>query len=182
MQKFEILRREMILDNPWLPVEKQIVRLPNGDEAEWFVSKSSDAVFVIPVLQSGQILMQRNYKHGCGEIVIEFCAGLIDKGEQPQVAAKRELLEETGYKAETWKPLGTTFANPTGSTMRYHMFLAEGAFFSGSPTCEASEQIETFLVSDLAEAERLLLQNAATSSVAALAAITFARQSLADQS
>ncbi len=178
MQKFEILSREMILDNQWLPVEKQIVRLPNGEEVEWFVSKSSDAVFVIPVLASGEILMQRNYKHGCGEIVIEFCAGLIDKGENSLAAAKRELLEETGYAAKQWKSLGTTFANPTGSIMRYHMFLAQDAAFFQEHTCEASEQIETFLVPDLAAAEQLLLQNSATSSVAALAAITFARQVL----
>ncbi len=175
MRKFEILKSERILENRWLPVEKQLVRLPNGETADWYITHTTDAVIVVPVLANGNILLQHNYKHGAGEVVTEFCAGLIDEGEEPLTAAKRELLEETGYTAETWEHLGTTFANPSGSTMRYHIYLAEGTKKIQDQELEGGEQIETFTVPDLEAAASLLCDSETKSAVAALTALLFAQ-------
>ena len=181
MQPFEVLSRERVLDNRWMPVEKQLVRLPNGETADWYITRSSDAVIVVPVLASGEILLQRNYKHGAGEVVTEFCAGLVDPGEAPLETARRELLEETGYAAEHWTQLGTTYANPTGSSMRYHIYLAEQAFYHQAPDLEGGEQIETFLVDDLDATARLLCSPDTPSATAAFTALAFAQQYCAQQ-
>ncbi len=75
MKKFKILSRELVLDNQYLPVEKQIVELPNGKTTTWFVALVSDAVIIVPQLKNGKFLLQENYKHGSGEVVTEFVLG-----------------------------------------------------------------------------------------------------------
>lgn len=176
MKPFEILQRESILNSPWMPIERQTVRFPNGEKGEWYLNMSQDAVIVIPFLVNGNVLMQKAYKHGAGTILYEFCAGMIDEGESPEEAAKRELLEETGYQAESLLFLGNSFANPTGSPMRYHYFLGKNCVFQKSPELEVSEQIENFSVENLAAAKTLLTDPLHISSVAALSGITLAEQ------
>lgn len=123
MQKFKILTREIVLDERYCPIEKQLVELPNGKTADWFVNKTPDAVIVIPILKNGRIVLQKSYKHGCGEFIWEFPAGMMDQEHCETKCAERELLEETGLKGELEKT-GETFANATGAEMRYHFFVA----------------------------------------------------------
>ncbi len=173
MKPFKILSREKILDNPYCPIEKQIVELTTGDKAEWFVNKASDAVIIIPVLKTGEVLLQKNYKHGSGKIVTEFCAGMIDPGETPEQAAPRELLEETGHTAESFTKLGEVFANPTGSSMKYHFFRAENCEKSGNQSLDEAEQIEVFSVKNIAEARKLLTDSETHTSAGTLAVMGF---------
>ena len=110
MKKFKVLSRKVLIDSPFCPVEKQVVELPDGQTCDWYLNTSNDAVIVVPFLETGEVLLQRGYKHGSGEVITEFCAGLIDDGETPLETAKRELLEETGY-AGNLKQSGEIFAN-----------------------------------------------------------------------
>ena len=174
MQKFKILSRETLLDSPYCPVEKHIVELPRGGTAEWFVNTSSDAVIVIPVTKSGEVILQKSYKHGGREIVVEFCAGLIDKCEVPLHAARRELREETGYVSKHFTKIGEVFANPTGSTMKYHFFLASGCIYSGAQKLDASEQIEVMKVRNIDAARKLLMDPQTKTSSATMAGLAFA--------
>jgi len=173
MKPFKILSREIILDNPYCPIEKHIVELPDGTQGEWFVNTASDAVIVIPVLKTGEILLQKNYKHGSGHIITEFCAGMIDPGETPEQAATRELLEETGHSAESFTRLGEAFANPTGSSMKYHFFLAQNCEKVSDQSLDTAEQIEIFTVKNAEEAKKLLTDPATHTSSATLSALTF---------
>ena len=172
MKPFKILSREVILDNPYCPIEKQHVELPDGSTCDWFVNKSSDAVIIIPVLKTGEILLQKNYKHGSEKVVTEFCAGMIDSGETPEQAAARELLEETGHTSESLTKLGEVFGNPTGSSMKYHFFLAENCEKSGNQSLDEAEQIEVFSVKNLDEARKLLTDSETQTSAATLACLT----------
>ncbi len=142
MKPFKVLSKKQLVDSPFCRIEQQLVELPNGSTADWFVSLQDDAVIVIPVLKDGSVLLQQQYKHGGGEIVTEFCAGMIDEGETPKQAAARELQEETGYTAENFIHLKTVFSNPTGSRMKYHYFLAKNAELTGPTNLEPAEQIE----------------------------------------
>lgn len=173
MKKFKILSREKVLKTRWMPIEKQIVELPNGKKSEWFVNTNSDAVVIVPIQKDKQILLQRNYKHGCGEIVTEFCAGMIDAGETPEISASRELLEETGYTAQKFIKIGESFTNPTGAIMKHHFFLAIDCEKTKEPKPEEEEQIETFLVENIKMAEKTLIENQTSS--ASLSALTFAQ-------
>lgn len=178
MQKFEILKRRLLLENPWMPVEVQTVRLPNGETTEWFVSLGHDVVIVVPIDPEGRVVLQQGYKHGSGKVITEFCAGMIDEGETPTEAARRELLEETGYTAKEFIKLGKAFPNPTGSKKYYHFFLARDAELTAEPALEATEQIETFLAADFDAAATRILSDPAVCSVASIAAIALAREYL----
>ncbi len=178
MKKFKILSRETLINSPYCPVEKHIVEFPDGGKGEWFVNTSSDAVIVIPITTDGKIVLQRSYKHGGGEVVTEFCAGLIDKGETPEVSARRELKEETGFVPSSLQKIGELFANPTGSSMRYHFFLARGCSLVGKQELDLSEQIEVFLVDDWNEAKALLTNSKTLTSSATMAGVGFASKYL----
>ena len=158
MKPYKILSKERLVDSPFCQIEKQLVELPDGSTTDWFISLLTDAVIVIPVTQLGEVVLQEQYKHGGGEIVTEFCAGMVDEGEAPEQAAHRELLEETGYQAERLTHLKTVFSNPTGSRMRYHYFLAEGAQKVSEPQLEAAEQIELLVLPSLEAARAHLLK------------------------
>ncbi len=177
MKKFKILNREIALDAPYCPVEKQRVELPNGEQTDWWVNTSADAIIVIPVLKDGRILYQKNYKHGSGECILEFCAGMIDPGEKPAESAKRELLEETGHEAKKWISLGHNFSNPTGSQMRYHYFLALECSQVTTPNLEPAEQIECLIAQDLLELSNILCATPLTSS-ATICALKYAEKYL----
>ena len=164
----------MVSDVPYCRIEKQRVVLPDQSEADWYIRHSDPAVVVIPVLKTGEILLQRTYKHGCGKIVVEFPAGLVDNNEEPAFTAERELREETGYVAEEMIPLGKCAADATGSQMTYYFFLAEGCEKLVKPTLDDSEQIEPFTVASFAEVQKEFLSGkyqTSASSLAALAAV-----------
>ena len=172
MKKYPIKSREVLISSPYSPVEKHEIELPDGRIAEWYVNTSADAVVVIPVLKDGKVLLQRAYKHGGGEVITEFCAGLMDDGEVPEETARRELLEETGYSAGSLKFLGSCFANPTGSTMKYHFFLAEGCEKVAEQKLDDTEQIECFVVEDLEAAREVICGGSVLTSAASLGAIS----------
>lgn len=172
MKKFKILSREKLITSPYCPVERQIVELPSGGTAEWYVNTCSDAVIVVPVLKSGEILLQRTYKHGCGEVVTEFCAGMVDEGEDLFVAAERELLEETGYAGKLEK-VGESFANSTGSSMKYHFFIARDCEKVADQSLDHTEQIELFTVKNMKEARLAFCKHGVHTSSANLAALAF---------
>ena len=177
MKKFKILSRERVLDSRWLPVEKQVVELPNGEMTEWFVALISDAVVVVPQLKDGGFLCQNNYKHGSGEVVTEFCAGMVDGDEDPLETAKRELLEETGFAAEEIIKIGENFSNPTGSAMKYHYFFAKNCKKIAEPALEAAEQVELLTLPDLQQVRETLLDTPKTSS-ATISALKYAEKYL----
>ena len=171
MKPFKILHSETIFDEQYCNIEKQRVILPNGKEADWFIRHSGPAVVVIPEMKSGEIYLQKTYKHGCGKIVVEFPAGLVDPGEEPIYAAARELKEETGLVAEELIPLGQCAADATGSNMTYYFFFAKNCEKVSELALDDSEQIEPFIVADLQAAKEAFLQSEYETSASSLAAL-----------
>ena len=156
MEPFKVIKKERLISETYCTIDKERVVFPDGSEGDWFIKQNSNAVIIIPVLKTGEVLLERTYKHGCGEIIIEFPAGLIDPGEDPQTAAERELIEETGYSAKSWTLLGEAYSSPTGSPMRHIYFLAEGCEQTHDTELEPAEQIEIVLVPDLVAAKKMI--------------------------
>ncbi|MBT3349210.1 NUDIX hydrolase [bacterium] len=156
MKKFKVLSRKMIVDEPFCHIEKQKIELHDGSSTNWFLRKSPDAVVIVPTFQSGEVMLQRAYKNGSGTIVTEFPAGMVNEKETPALTAARELREETGLVAEKLHKIGTVFADPTGSPMRYHFFLAEICRPIADTEYDKAEQIETFLVPNFEAAKQFL--------------------------
>ena len=119
--------REVFASKPWLQVLDETLELPDGRVLpSYHRVLLPDYSLVLPVLDTGRVLMIESYRQGPGEIVLGFPGGGIDAGETPEQAARRELLEETGHAAERFVSLG---AGLTGANIRgakCHMFLAFG--------------------------------------------------------
>lgn len=171
---FRILSRSWESQNPWIPLEKQEVELPGGAVTDWYVVRGANVVIVVPMLSDGRVLVQRVYKHGAATTLAEFCAGVIDPRESPLEAAKRELLEESGYAAADWQELGSFFANPTSSETRYTVFLARDCEQIQEPDLEEAEQIENIILPSLDDVLPFFQQE--RTSMAALAALALAQE------
>lgn len=102
-----------------------------------------------------RILLERQYRHVAQERIWELCAGRIDHGETQLAAAKRELLEETGYTARTWRRAFRFYASPGFLDEQMHVFIAAG-LAKGKAQPEEDEQIATRLIA-LSEAVRMVM-------------------------
>ena len=120
--------RDLLDASPYLKVRAETVQLPDGRTVENFYQLDQpDFAMMYVEAEDGRVVMLRTYKHGARRVSLTFPAGAIEPGEDPLTAAKRELLEETGYAADDWTALGgfVIGANSKGSTC--HMFHAKGA-------------------------------------------------------
>ena len=123
---------------------------PGGRENERDVIRHNGSVVILAIDSSKSkknpwIVMERQYRHAAQQYLWELPAGKIEPGEDPLEGAKRELAEETGYRAKKWRPLVEYYASPgfLGESMK--VFLAEG-LEPGEAQPEADEQIELRLV------------------------------------
>jgi len=167
-QKFKTLKTETLIDNKFCHIEKQRIELPDKSQVDWFLRKSLGAVVILPLLDNGQIMLQKTYKHGCGEVLYEFPAGMIDKGEIPEEAAKRELLEETGFETQELVFLGKAFPDPTGSNSVHHYFLAKNCKKVAEQELEPAEQIELLYFANIKEVSDFLRKNKTTNTALSL--------------
>ena len=108
------LARSELLRGHFLHVVRDTVRLPDGAQATREFVLHPGAVMVIAVLDDGQVVLERQYRHPMQRVMIEFPAGKLDAGEGSLACARRELLEETGYQAREW-----AFAGRHAPTIAY---------------------------------------------------------------
>jgi ADP-ribose pyrophosphatase len=90
----------------FLDVRRDTVRLPDGATAEREYIVHPGAVMIVPLLDDGRLVVERQYRYPLGRVMLEFPAGKIDAPEPPFACAVRELAEETGYRASEWSRAG----------------------------------------------------------------------------
>lgn len=117
---------KLVFDGQLMKVHSDRVRLPNGAESVREYNVHPGAVMVIPVLDDGRYVMERQFRYPLKRVFLEFPAGKIDPGEDPIVTAHRELLEETGYVAERLEYLTTIHPVISYSTEFIQIFVANG--------------------------------------------------------
>lgn len=120
------LDRELVFDGRLLKVHRDTVRLPDGKTATREHIYHPGAVAILPVLDSGDIIMERQYRYPLSRDFIELPAGKIDPGEAPLDTAKRELREETGYSATHWEFMTSIHVAIAYSNERIDLYLARG--------------------------------------------------------
>lgn len=114
-----------------LTVHSDVVRLPDGTESVREHILHPGAVVMLATLDNGKLLFERQFRYPVGQVFLELPAGKIDQGEPPLDTARRELREETGYKAKHWRHLGVMHPCIGYSNERIEIFLAHGLVFVG---------------------------------------------------
>jgi ADP-ribose pyrophosphatase len=117
---------ETVYDGHFLRVQRDRVRLPDGREATREYIRHPGAVMVVPLLDDGRLLLERQYRHPMGRVMLEFPAGKLDAGEDPRHCAVRELTEETGYRAREWAHAGVLHNAIAYSDEGIEIFFARG--------------------------------------------------------
>ena len=137
-----------------LDVRSDRVRLPDGSEATREYIVHPGAAMIIPVLPNDDLVMERQFRYPTGRVMIEFPAGKLDPGEDMLVTAKRELLEETGYRAAKWEWLAEVHPIVSYTTERIEIFLATELTLEKAKL-DAGEFLEVFTISFASALERL---------------------------
>jgi 8-oxo-dGTP pyrophosphatase MutT (NUDIX family) len=148
MKKWEVLFSEYLIKRPWLTARRDKLQLPDGRVVpEYYVLEYPDWVNVIAITKNGQFVMERQYRYGANSTNYEIPCGVMEDGETPLEAIKRELLEETGYGGGEWSELMTISANPTSMTNMTHCFVAEGVEIVSEQHLDDTEDLEVHLLS-----------------------------------
>ena len=137
---------EVAYDGDFLKVVRDRVRLPDGSETGREYIRHPGAVVILPLLDDGNVLLERQFRYPLGRVFVEFPAGKIDPGEDPFACARRELQEETGYTASDWQYVCTIHNAIAYSDEHLELFLARG-LTPGPAKLDDGEFLETFNVS-----------------------------------
>ena len=144
IKKWKILKEELI-DLGWRKIYRRVYLLQNGKEAEFLIKKEPVVVCMVPVTRENNIVLTKQYRPGPDKILLELPAGGVEEGETPEDAAKRELLEETGYSGEI-KYVGPS-VDSAYSTLRRHNFVFVNCVKVGEQSLDDTEFIDVKEVS-----------------------------------
>jgi ADP-ribose pyrophosphatase len=137
---------EVAYEGSFLKIQRDSVRLPDGETSVREYIKHPGAVVILPLFEDGTVLLERQFRYPLNQVFIEFPAGKIDIGEESLLCAQRELQEETGYTATNWHFLCTIHNAIAYSDEHLDIFLARG-LVPGERKLDDGEFLETFTAS-----------------------------------
>ena len=138
---------EQVFKGRLLDVRRDTVAMPDGAHAVREYVVHPGAVVVVPVLDDGRLVMERQYRYPVGRVMLEFPAGKIDAGEPALQCAQRELAEETGYRARQWALAGVLHNAMAYSTEVIHIVFAR-ELTEGQRTLDDGELIDIVPMSE----------------------------------
>ncbi|MEE9607588.1 MAG: NUDIX hydrolase [Myxococcota bacterium] len=139
------LASRYLFRSSWFSLRQDDLVLPGGEQITYSVVEHPGYAMVVPLLADGRAVMEQVFRHTVQRTLLECPSGGLD-GEAPEVAARRELEEETGYRAGRLESLGSYFGSAGISSERYHLYLATELEHSGRIRREPTEQIELELI------------------------------------
>ncbi len=160
---------------PWLEVSVEQIQLPDGRVVDDFYQVwMPESVLIYATTDDGNVVMEQAYRHGIGTASFVFPAGGINPEETAVDAARRELLEETGYSAENWRRIGSYVANSNQGCGKVHLIRAEAARKVAEPGTDDLEEIRVVLMN-----KDELLKAVTHGDINALSSVMVASQALA---
>lgn len=167
--RWQCLGSRYLFDSPWYKVRQDRVRLPAGREIPYTLIEHPGYALIVPLLDDGCVVMERVYRYPLDRSLLECPSGGCG-GEPPEQAARRELEEETGYRAKHMKQLGSFACSSGISDEICHVFLATGLAADGIQNREDTEQISLEHV-PLAELHQIALGGAIEDALTSLAIV-----------
>jgi len=135
---------ELLFSGYRFRVERAVQTMPDGTEHPRDVVRHPGAVVVLPILDDGRVCLVKNYRVAVDETLIELPAGTLEPDEDPATTARRELAEETGYRAGQIEHLADFYMSPGILDEEMHLFLAT-SLQAGNTALEPGEEIQTML-------------------------------------
>jgi ADP-ribose pyrophosphatase len=135
------LGRNYLYKNPWCAFRVDEVELPGGARIEYGVLEGGGFAAVVPVTDGGDVVLVRQWRQPLETFTLELPSGGVDLGEEPERAARRELFEETGYRAQTLEHLTSVHTSTGRSTEVCHLFRCEAVRDERGPLPEPTEFI-----------------------------------------
>jgi len=176
-EAWDRLGSERLLETPYFALRSDRLRLPGGAIKDpYYVVERPDAAIIFPLTREGEVVLVRQYRPPLERTELGLPAGLVEADEKPEVAARRELLEETGYSGGEWEPLGSLASSPSLKDNWAYLFLARGVEETSAPVPDEHELLEAVTV----PVERLLglIQDGQIVSSSGVAAIMLALERL----
>lgn len=143
----QLLKERLSYKGRKFSFEVNRLRLPNKSEGDWECIRHPGGALAIPMTPEGKLVLVRQYRFAVKGRLLEFPAGTVERGEDPLETVQREIEEETGYRADSWKKLGEFFLAPGYSDEIIYAFLAEGlTLLENPPEQDEDEDMETVLM------------------------------------
>lgn len=143
--EWKTLETKYLFKRNWLTAKVEKVELPDGRiYDEYYTLEYPTWINVIAITKDGKMILERQWRHGLKVVSTEIPAGVVEKGENPMDAAKRELQEETGYGGGTWTQFLVTAPNPSAMNNLCYTYLAEGVELVSDTHLDATEDLEVF--------------------------------------
>ncbi|MFA6587755.1 MAG: NUDIX hydrolase [Patescibacteria group bacterium] len=153
LKKWKVLSQEMVFKKYGRGIEKVVYKLPSGKKSDFYLKAESIPAGILALTKKKQVILVKQYRPGPDKILLELPGGAVEKNERPIEAAKRELLEETGYKGKL--KLVTRCYDCAYSTINRYCFVATECKKVGKPSLDDTEFAEVKLLG-LTEFRKLL--------------------------
>ena len=144
----QLLKQRLCYEGQKFNFEVNRLRLPNKVEGDWECIRHPGGALVVPITPDGELVLVRQYRFALQGRLLEFPAGTVENNEDPSETIKREIEEETGYRAQAWQTLGNFALAPGYSDEIIYVFLARDLEkLDSPPELDADEDLEVVLMS-----------------------------------
>jgi len=155
-RKWKTLATEAVYRTPIFDLHRRRSRHPSRGDRDFFVLEAPNWVNIIPLTHKNEVVMVRQYRHGIADFTLEIPGGMMDPGDRdPMSAARREMLEETGYDSSHIVEIGRVHPNPAIQPNHCYLFAASGARRVQKQQLDTNEEAEVVLV-PIAKIKRMI--------------------------